>query len=94
MSNLTYSVVVRDSNFWFEKTGEHVILRDCGHKHKTQSAAEACEKRLVNASCQHGTRAGLLCSLCRGRAHAQQWSANWYHSAVEDSNGNVVEYGD
>ncbi len=92
MSKVTYSVVGRGPNSWGAGTGVHLMLRECGHKHKTIAAAEACERRLVRASCSHGTLAGMLCKDCLGRASASQWSADWFHSCIEDSAGNQAEF--
>lgn len=41
-----YTVVARDPNSWRESTGEHFVTWDCGHRHRTEAAAERCELKL------------------------------------------------
>ena len=44
----TYSVVQRSKNSWQEHDGVRVytIVNDCGHKHRTVSAAAQCLSKL------------------------------------------------
>ena len=68
----TYRIVVRDCNQWDERTGEHSLLRECGHKHRTLAGAVACW--------QH-----LSCIRKDPISGEMRWSADWYHARIEDT---------
>ena len=42
----TYSVIQRNPNSWNASTGEHEIMRECGHRHKTIKSALLCFRKL------------------------------------------------
>lgn len=42
----TYTVFKFDPNSW-HMDGSHVILRDCGHKHKSPRTAARCKQTLL-----------------------------------------------
>lgn len=46
-SKITYSVIVRNPNSWSASTGIHEEVANCGHKHKSYEAAQACYERLT-----------------------------------------------
>ena len=73
MSNLTYSVVVRDANSWDAKTGIHCLLRDCGHNHRSLAAAARCHAKLTKVTGQWG--------------NGGTTSAAWFNAVVEASDG-------
>ena len=76
-----YRVIVRNPNSWSPTTGEHEILNDCGHKHRTQEAAEKCMAKLVDFN--YRTSA------------SGSWNAAWHNARVEmfvgDEIGQPVE---
>jgi hypothetical protein len=48
MSNKnTFSVIVRDANFWNQSTGICAELANCGHAHRTIEAAQHCMDKLT-----------------------------------------------
>ena len=44
---MTYSVIVRNPNFWNGTTGIHEELANCGHKHRSLQTAADCLARLA-----------------------------------------------
>jgi len=64
-----YHVVVRDRNSWSSVDGLNIVLRKCGHKHKTVDAAEQCMLKLLNPWPRRGPW--------------QRWSADWHNAKVE-----------
>ncbi len=83
-----YSVVARDPNSWSAGTGAHEELANCGHKHRTREAAEACKERLTAWRCLCG-RTTKSYAPCCGTPH-NSTSAKWYHAEVEDSKGEQI----
>lgn len=59
-NKITFSVIARNPNSWTQNEGgsnrEYEITADCGHKHKTQSAAEKCKTNLTAWYCNCGYR--------------------------------------
>ena len=43
-----YRVIVRNTNSWSSVTGEHEILQDCNHNHRTEHAAIQCMRKLID----------------------------------------------
>lgn len=89
ISKTTYSVVVRNSNSWTQNRDgsnrEYEITAHCGHKHKTEAAAEQCLLNLTAWYCNCGERSDAhhrRCSSSTG--HTQNsTSSRWYHATVE-----------
>ena len=78
-----YSVVVESGSCdpTYTRWEERV---NCGHKHKTIDAAEACLAKLTRMYCQHGHVAGTPCKRCLGYAKSQQCSATWYGAKIHN----------
>ncbi len=68
---------------WEEKT-------TCGHKHKTQAAAEKCLASHQTSYCNHGHVAGSPCKQCLGYAQSHSTSALWYNGTIHDDQGRRV----
>jgi hypothetical protein len=75
---VTYSVVVRDPNSWDAKTGINLLLRDCGHLHRTPQGAVRCMDKLTKVTGGTWGNGGSM-------------SAAWFNSRIEDSNGEVID---
>ena len=86
----TYSAVVesgscsRDYTRWEERL-------NCGHKHKTIKAAEACLAKKRQWYCMHGRRQGLPCKGCLGLAKGDHTSADWYNGTIHNQNEERVD---
>lgn len=87
----TYRVVVRDQNWWNQETGIHELLRECGHRHKSETAAGVCLHELLYG---HRPRViedrgadSLYSCLHRkdayGRSVHESWSADWHLARIE-----------
>jgi len=64
-----YQVVVRDSNSWSPSTGVCSELRNCGHQHRTEGAAEICKTKLLDYNYRTSS--------------SGSWCADWHNAAVE-----------
>ena len=64
-----YRVIVRDPNSWSAGNGEHHILNDCGHRHRTELAAEKCMDKLVDFNYRTSS--------------SGSWNASWHKARVE-----------
>jgi hypothetical protein len=90
MSN-TFSVIVRNSNSWAqnEDGGNRVYeeVANCGHRHKTEAAAEACMTKLTAWRCNCGARSNsrTRCNSSTGTHSMDSTSALWHHSRVEQN---------
>jgi len=47
-TKMAYTITVRTQNSWDAKTGVHPIEAECPHKHRTESGAYDCWKRLID----------------------------------------------
>lgn len=96
-SKITYSVIVRNPNSWTQNEDgsnrEYEITAHCGHKHQTETAAEACKDRLTAWYCICGERSDAHHRRCSngGRHSANSTSAKWYQATVEASNAAEVK---
>lgn len=64
---------------------------DCGHKHRTEVAAEACLAKHQRSWCNHGRVAGSPCRQCLGYAQAHSTSALWFNGKIHNANGERVQ---
>ncbi len=91
MRKETYSVVVEsgscsmDRKRWEERS-------NCGHYHRTVTAAEKCKKQLTRIYCNHGRVAGTLCGQCSGYAQRKETSAKWYNATIHNQDGERLSY--
>lgn len=77
----TYSVVVRDQNSWDSATGICTEIRNCGHKHRSEEAADKCMERLTAWWCLCGRTKQSFAPCCGTPRNGT--SAAWYHARVE-----------
>lgn len=70
---MSYRVVVRDPNSWSASTGEHCLIRECGHRHRTEAAAERCLRKLVDFNYRTSS--------------SGSWCADWHNASVEEAGG-------
>lgn len=96
-SKITYSVIVRNPNSWTQNEDgsnrEYEITADCGHKHQSLAAAQACKDKLTAWYCNCGERSNAhhrRCSSSTGHT-ANSTSARWYHARVEASDGSEIQ---
>jgi hypothetical protein len=90
-TTITFSVVVRNPNSWNAATGIHEELDNCGHKHKTQGAAESCMAKLTRWWCACGRTSAYYAPCCGTPRNST--SARWYHAHVESSDAPGVVVG-
>lgn len=64
-----YRVIVRNPNSWSPVDGEHEMLNDCGHKHRTEEAARRCMEKLVDFNYRTSS--------------SGSWNAAWHNADVE-----------
>lgn len=79
---MPYTVIKRDCDSVTQ--GNAPIVADCGHKHRTRHAAEACREKLTASSCMHGVTTGKRCYQCSGWiAKFDSTSLLWRGARVE-----------
>ena len=65
-----YHVVARDPNSWSPVDGLCSLIRTCGHKHRSEEAADRCRTTLLD----YNTRTNP----------AGSWCASWHNAVVEE----------
>lgn len=76
-SRFGFNVVVRDYPYYDEDTGVYPLIARCGHKHKTQVAAQSCLEKLTRVRCKCD-RENAICAKC------DYASLMWLNAEVEE----------